>query len=63
MSSSQISLDFALVVLALLVIGYFIYRIARKGISQKYERGSTTKVHTNPWNALSAGVDPTDGRN
>jgi len=60
MSSSHIALDLSLVVLAALVIGYFIYRIARRGISKKYERTSAVKIHTNPWSALSAGVDPTE---
>ena len=60
MSSSQITLDFSLVILAFLVIGFFIYRLARKGISKKYERSSTSKAHTNPWSALSAGEDPTE---
>jgi hypothetical protein len=60
MSSSRITLDLSLVTLAALVIGYLIYRIARKGISKKYERTSAARVHTSPWNALSAGVDPTE---
>ncbi|MEJ6577708.1 MAG: hypothetical protein HQ476_03595 [SAR202 cluster bacterium] len=34
--------------------GYLIYKLARRGISKKYER----KVQS-PWSALNDGVDPT----
>ena len=63
MSNSRIAFDLSLLALAAIVIGFLIYRIARRGISKKYERTSAVKIHTSPWNALSAGIDPTESAN
>jgi hypothetical protein len=41
-------------VLSLLLLTYFIFRISRRGISKRYERKPE-----NPWSALSEGIDPT----
>jgi hypothetical protein len=45
-----------LVILFLVVLasGYLLFRMARKGLSKKYDRHPTT-----PWSALNDGVDPT----
>jgi len=45
-----------LVILLLVVLasGYLLFRMARKGLSKKYDRHPTT-----PWSALNDGVDPT----
>jgi len=36
------------------VIGYFILRLSRRGISKKYDRKPE-----NSWSALNDGIDPT----
>jgi hypothetical protein len=61
MSSSRIVLDFVIVLVAACAVGYFIVRLVKRGISQKYQRPTSDKVHSNPWNALSAGDDPSIG--
>jgi hypothetical protein len=49
-----------IIFLTALAIGVFlIYRMARRGISKKYERKPTKEgLVTNSWSALNEGVDP-----
>ncbi len=58
MHTSTIIRDLIIFLVAAIVIGYFIFRLIRRGISKKYDRASpvTTK---STWNALSDGEDPT----
>ncbi|CAB4731080.1 unannotated protein [freshwater metagenome] len=41
-------------IVSLLVIGYLIVRMSRRGISKKYDRKPE-----NSWSALNEGIDPT----
>ena len=63
MNNAGITLDIALLFAAMAVVAFLIYRLVRKGISQKYDRSPTAKVHTSSWSALSAGIDPTEKSN
>lgn len=49
-----------IIFLSALAIGLFLlYRMARRGISKKYERKSSKEgLVTNSWSALNEGVDP-----
>ena len=58
MNSPHIFFDLALLALSALVVGYLIYRLIKRGISQKYQRPAK-KAASNPWSALSQGEDPT----
>jgi len=47
---TEVLLSIALFILG----GYFVYRISRRGLSDRYERKPET-----PWSSLSEGKDPT----
>ena len=47
-------MDIFFLVTGILIVGFFIFRISKRGISKRYERKTQT-----PWSALNDGVDPT----
>jgi hypothetical protein len=46
--------EIVLLISAMVLGGYLVFRLARRGISKKYERKAQS-----PWSALDEGVDPT----
>jgi len=46
-------LEVIVLIAAALVVAYLIFRLAKRGISKKYDRKPA-----NPWNALNEGIDP-----
>jgi hypothetical protein len=44
----------SLLLISVIVIGYLIVRLSRRGISKKYDRKPE-----NSWSALNNGIDPT----
>jgi len=56
-NSHLIVLDLGVLALSAAIVGYLMYRLIKRGISQKYQR-PTKKIATNPWSALSQGEDP-----
>jgi len=59
MHTSSIVLDLILFVSIAALLVYFIARLVRRGISQKYERKPIASKSKNSWSALSDGKDPT----
>ncbi len=47
-------IEIAGLILSVLIVSYFIYRISRRGISKRYERKPK-----NSWSSLTEGIDPT----
>jgi hypothetical protein len=45
--------EILILVIALVVVSFLIYRLTKRGISKKYDRKPA-----NPWNALNEGIDP-----
>jgi len=45
--------EILILVIALAVVSFLIYRLTKLGISKKYDRKPA-----NPWNALNEGIDP-----
>ena len=46
-------LEVIVLIAAALFVAYLIFRLAKRGISKKYDRKPA-----NPWNALNEGIDP-----
>ena len=49
----------ALTLIALAVFIYVVVKLARRGLSKRYDRPTKSTKPENKWNALNAGEDPT----